>query len=165
MSTRLFCILAIALLVSIVACSQEGAEQVDTAELNGEIDEAPAVDPADPTTITLEQRIQNGGALYRQHCIACHQANGQGLPGAFPPLAGSDQLQKGPSIVINAIVNGLSGPITVNGVEYNAVMPPLPYLSEGQVADVVTFVMNSWNNPGGEVSAADVADFRAGGAE
>jgi len=162
MTTRLFFSLGLLLLISLVACSQEGAENLDTAELDGEIDEGLAVHAAEAASITVEERIENGRALYGRHCIACHQANGQGLPGAFPPLAGSDYLAQDPSVAVNAILNGLSGPITVNGTRYNAVMPALSYLSDGEVADVVTFVINSWGNPGGEVAVAEVASARGG---
>ena len=98
--------------------------------------------------------------MYSAHCAACHQADGQGLGGAFPPLAASDYLADGPAAAIDVVLNGLNGPITVNGVGYNAVMPNLAYLSDRDVADIVTFVMNSWNNPGGEVSPEDVAAAR-----
>jgi nitrite reductase (NO-forming)/hydroxylamine reductase len=60
------------------------------------------------------------------------------------------------------VINGLSGPITVNGVEYKAVMPNLSHLSDREVADVVTFVLNSFGNAGGEVSPAEVAAVRGG---
>ena len=109
-----------------------------------------------------EERMAKGKTLFSNNCAACHQAEGQGLTGAFPPLAGSDKLKEGGMFVVNAVLNGLSGPITVNGVEYNAVMPALAYLSDSDVADIVTFVMNSWGNPGGEISSAQVAAARGG---
>jgi nitrite reductase (NO-forming)/hydroxylamine reductase len=84
------------------------------------------------------------------------------MKGAFPPLAASDYLAQGSAAAVSAVINGLSGPITVNGVDYNSVMPALSYLSDSDVADVVTFVMNSWDNPGGEVNAAEVAAARGG---
>jgi len=121
-----------------------------------------AVHAAEAAARSAEDIFNSGQQLYQSHCSACHQANGQGLAGAFPPLAESDFLHTGPDAVIDAVVNGLSGPITVNGQEYNAVMPPLAYLDDVQVADVVTFVMNSWGNPGGEVNSGMVAAARAG---
>ncbi|MBT8058768.1 MAG: c-type cytochrome [Gammaproteobacteria bacterium] len=100
--------------------------------------------------------------LYATHCSACHQANGQGLAGAFPPLAESDYLAPGPGPAIDAVLNGLSGKITVNGTDYNAVMPKLSYLDDSEVADVILYVMNSWNNPGGDINSGMVAAARGG---
>ncbi|MBT8064195.1 MAG: c-type cytochrome [Gammaproteobacteria bacterium] len=101
-------------------------------------------------------------ALYAAQCSACHQANGQGLAGAFPPLAESDYLAPGPGPAIDAVLNGLSGKITVNGTDYNAVMPNLSYLDDSEVADVILYVMNSWNNPGGDINSGMVAAARGG---
>ena len=101
----------------------------------------------------------------KANCSACHQADGSGLPGAFPPLAQSDYLEGDRKQVLSAALFGLSGPITVNGVDYNAVMPNLCYLSDREVADIVTYVMHSWDNPGGEVTAESVAAIRRGEAE
>ncbi|MGD8358863.1 MAG: cytochrome D1 domain-containing protein, partial [Lysobacterales bacterium] len=126
-------------------------------------DEAMAVHEAEAASRTMEERMVAGEQLFSTHCAACHQPNGQGLPGAFPPLAGSDFLaEHGPGVAVDAILNGRSGPITVNGNDFNGVMPNLSYLDDTQVADVVTFVMNSWGNPGGDVSAGEVRAARGG---
>ncbi len=111
---------------------------------------------------TMEERMANGEQLYIAQCAACHQADGSGLTGAFPPLAESDYFADDPMLAVAAVVNGLSGPITVNGVDYNAVMPNLSSLGDQDVADVVTFVLNSFGNGGGEVNAAQVAAVRGG---
>lgn len=165
MKTRHSMLLATAMMISITACGQDPAQSTTQTVAQTA---APAVDPAlavhaaEAASRSLEERLAKGQELYQAHCSACHQANGQGLKGAFPPLAAADYLAQGPAAAVNAVINGLSGPITVNGVEYNAVMPALSYLSDSDVADVVTFVMNSWDNPGGEVSAAEVAAARGG---
>jgi len=150
----------LACLFTLTACTQGDADQA--AQTDPRTDPAVAVHAAEVATVTAEERIEKGRAIYQQHCIACHQAEGQGLAGAFPPLADSDYLDEGGSAAVEAVINGLSGPITVNGVEYNSVMPALSYLSDPEVADVVTFVLNSWGNPGGEVNAAEVAAARGG---
>lgn len=169
MNIRNVFLLAIALVLSLTACRQEAAPGLDqnsgqasTQTQPVTADPALAVHAAEAASVSLEERIATGQKLFATHCSACHQADGQGLKGAFPPLAGSDYLAQGPAAAINAVINGLSGPITVNGVEYNAVMPALAYLSDSDVADVVTFVMNSWGNPGGEAQAAEVAAARGG---
>ncbi len=146
-----------ALAVSVAACAQENSAAPAPAA-----DSATAVHAAEASARSLDERLAAGGKLFSTVCAACHQAEGQGLAGAFPPLADSDYLDEGTAPAITAVINGLSGPITVNGIEYNAVMPNLSYLSDEEVADIVTFVMNSWDNPGGEVSSGEVAAVRGG---
>lgn len=113
--------------------------------------------------VTTEQRIEAGKVLYNGTCSVCHQQNGEGLGGVFPPLAQSDYLlteSKRKSVEI--VLNGLTGPVTVNGVDYNSVMPPMSQLNDDEVADILTFVLNSWGNDGGVVGADEVAGIRAG---
>lgn len=101
------------------------------------------------------ERIALGATVYKQNCAACHQPTGQGIPGSFPPLAQSDFLVKHKKQAIHTVANGLEGPITVNGEAYSSVMPKLQ-LSDEQAANVLTFVYNSWGNPGDEISPAQV---------
>lgn len=152
-TSTLACVLALA----VAACSGEESSGAPAA---GDSDRKGAAAAADAADETLEGRMARGERLYAAHCAACHQAKGQGLAAAFPPLAASDYLSDGPAPAIDAVLKGLRGRITVNGVEYNGVMPNLSYLSDSEVADVVTYVMNSWGNPGGVVEAAEVAAAR-----
>lgn len=110
---------------------------------------------------SVEAQVDAGMKLYAVHCTACHQATGQGLAGVFPPLAKSDYLAADPHRAISAVVHGLKGKITVNGTEYNSVMPPVSQLKDDEVANIVTYVLNSWGNPGGQIASADVAKVRA----
>jgi nitrite reductase (NO-forming) len=80
----------------------------------------------------------------------------------FPPLAQSDYLAKGNDALISVVLNGLSGPVTVNGQDYNSVMPPMSQLTDDEVANILTYVLNSWDNPGGRVAKDEVAKVRAG---
>ena len=114
--------------------------------------------PPEPKAGSKEERIKLGAAVYKRNCAACHQPDGKGVKGAFPPLAKSDYLTS-PSIAVNAVANGLSGELTVNGQKYNGVMPALG-LSDEEVANVVTYVMNSWDNKGGEVTPREVSSSR-----
>jgi nitrite reductase (NO-forming) len=120
-------------------------------------DKAPA---APVVALTPEQRIKAGERLYNQSCFACHQANGQGLAGIFPPLAKSDYLMADTDRAITGIIKGVQGEITVNGKVYNQIMPPQA-LSDDQIASVVSFVMNSWGNKAEVVDPARVAKVRA----
>jgi nitrite reductase (NO-forming) len=115
--------------------------------------------PATVKATSLDERVQFGQRLYEQNCMACHQSKGEGIKGAFPPLAGSDYLLSDKKRAISTLVNGLSGKIVVNGETYNGVMPAVN-LSDEQVANVLTFALNSWNNNGGEIKPGDVAKVR-----
>jgi len=106
--------------------------------------------------------MDKGRDLYNQNCAACHQPEGQGLPGAFPPLAKSDFIAANPNAVLETTVQGRQGKMVVNGVEYNNVMPAMSYLSDKDLGRIITFVLNSWGNPGGTVSTKQVASYRAG---
>ncbi len=105
-----------------------------------------------------------GEALYKQHCVACHREDGKGLPGAFPPLADSDYLLGDADRAISVAVHGKSGEITVNGQQFNSVMPSVGYLSDEEVAGVITYINQAWGNKGVAVTAAQVAAVRAGSA-
>jgi hypothetical protein len=83
------------------------------------------------------------------------------MPGVFPPLAGSDYLKANPKRLPEIILHGLVGPVKVNGKDYNSVMPPMSQLTDDEVANILTYVLNSWGNPGGQVSKADAAAARA----
>ncbi len=115
--------------------------------------------PASPKAASAEERILFGQRVYERNCLACHQAEGQGLTGAFPPLAGSDYLLNDPKHAIEVLLDGLQGEIQVNGVTYNGVMPAVR-LSDEEVANVLTYVLNSWGNDGGVIEPSDVASYR-----
>lgn len=119
-----------------------------------------ARDAAVSGTLTLEQQIAAGKAHFTGTCSVCHQDSGEGMPGVFPPLAKSDFLAKDPQAAIKIVLNGLSGPITVNGKEYNSVMPPMSQLNNDEIANILTYVFNSWGNDDGHVTAEQVAKVR-----
>ena len=109
--------------------------------------------------LSKEIQVERGKKVFLTACFACHQPDGKGLPGIFPPLAGSDFLKADKERAIRIPIKGLSGPIVVNGKPYNNLMPPQVF-SDEQIADVLTYVMNSWGNEDGVVSAADVKRIR-----
>jgi nitrite reductase (NO-forming) len=110
--------------------------------------------------ISKEIQMERGKQVFLTSCFACHMANGEGLPGIFPPVAKSDYLKADKDRAIRAITRGLSGPITVNGQAYNNMMPPQG-LDDAQTANVLTYIMNSWGNDYGTVSIDDVKRARA----
>lgn len=101
-----------------------------------------------------------GGAIFSQNCAACHQPDGKGIPGAFPPLAGSDFLNANKTRAIQIVKGGFSGEVTVNGKKFNSVMPA-QNLSDEDVANVLTYVFNSWGNSKKVVTPAEAKAVKA----
>lgn len=104
---------------------------------------------------TLQERMERGRQVFTTNCTACHQSEGQGIPGAFPPLAGSDFLMQDRNRSIRIVARGLNGPIVVKGQHYDGVMPALG-LSDEDTANVLTYIRNSWGNNGGMVTTEEV---------
>lgn len=102
-----------------------------------------------------------GEEVYKTVCMACHQADGKGLTGAFPPLAGSDYLMADKGRAIKQVINGSDGEIIVNGETFNGVMPPQgEALNDQQIADVLNYVYHSWGNEGETVTPEEVTAAR-----
>jgi len=110
---------------------------------------------------SIEERMKLGQTLFMTNCSSCHQASGQGVPNAFPPLAKSDYFMKQPDKGIGIVMHGLSGNIIVDGHNFNGIMPQLS-LSDDDIANILTYERNSWGNKSGMVTAAEVAKVRAG---
>ncbi|MGK7397845.1 MAG: c-type cytochrome [Candidatus Cyclobacteriaceae bacterium M3_2C_046] len=110
---------------------------------------------ADPE---LTESIQRGEKIYSNTCNTCHMADGKGVPGLYPPLAGSDYLLRDPENAIRIIKDGLSGAVTVNGETYYGVMP-MQFLSDQEIMDVMNYVLNSWGNQGGSFSLEQVQEI------
>lgn len=104
----------------------------------------------------------DGGAIFNAQCAACHQSSGQGLPGVFPPLAGSEWVTGDPGMTIAIVNDGLQGEITVNGGAYNGMMPAFGgLLSAEELAAVLSFVRAEWGNTASAVDAKAVEAHRA----
>lgn len=144
----------------LVACSG-GNESSSTATEN-EPTETEAVEPAqeEPVSAELTQKMETGKTVYNQYCIACHQADGAGVPGAFPTLQETEWVNGETDTLIAIVLNGLQGEITVKGEKYNGVMTPHNFLSDEEIAGVLTYVRKSFGNNSSEVSAEEVAEIR-----
>jgi mono/diheme cytochrome c family protein len=104
----------------------------------------------------------DGAALFASRCAACHQADGKGVPGAFPPLAGSPWPTGDAGVAARILLSGLSGPVDVLGTTYQGAMPAFgEQLSDAEIAAVLTHVRGSFGNAAGAVTAAQVAEVRA----
>jgi len=114
---------------------------------------------ADIPAKSMAEKMEFGKAAYMQTCFACHQAEGQGIANAFPPLAKSDYLNADVNRAIDIILHGKTGEITVNGQKYNSVMTAQT-LTDEEVANVLTYVYNSWGNSKKDVTPAMVKSVR-----
>ena len=106
------------------------------------------------------ERTELGKRLFTTICAACHQPSGYGIPGQFPPLAGSDFLNADKQRAIRVVVKGLQGKVTVNGRTFDNTMPSIP-LGDADIANALTFVYNSFGNSGKEVTPQEVKALRA----
>lgn len=106
------------------------------------------------------QIMASGQKLYTAHCKVCHQENGQGTSLINPPLAQNKTVNGSPEKLIKILLFGQSGPINVNGKKYNGVMAPHSHLSDKQLADIMTYIRNSWDNKANTITADNVRKVR-----
>jgi mono/diheme cytochrome c family protein len=113
-----------------------------------------------------EKKALDGAAIFANTCQACHQATGKGLPGVFPPLAGSEWVLAAPEHISQIVLHGVTGQITVLGASYSGAMPAFGgQFSDAEIAAVTTFVRSQWGNSADKISAEQVAQARAASAE
>lgn len=140
--------------------TQEGIYQPE----GGRIQSMPTIgikknNAEDIVELTKAEKLENGRHLYNETCVACHQANGEGIENAFPPLAKSDYLNADKERAIRIVLHGLSGSITVNGKKFNSVMPAQD-LTDEEIASVLTYVYNRFGNSKKDVTVKDVFEIR-----
>nr|WP_207422143.1 cytochrome c [Pedobacter sp. SYSU D00873] len=110
-------------------------------------------------TTSLNASIQRGKAVYATLCVACHQADGGGVPNLNPPLIKTSYVLGDKKRLINILLNGMQGE-DIDGESYSNVMPPVSQFSNQQIADVLTYVRNSFGNKASAVTLADVNALR-----
>jgi mono/diheme cytochrome c family protein len=104
---------------------------------------------------------RDGATVYLNDCSSCHQADGQGVSGAFPPLAGNAVVTGNPVAVIAIVKNGLEGRVTVNKLAYSGIMPSWKgQISDDQLAAVISYIRSAWNNHAGGVSVGQVTAIK-----
>lgn len=153
------------MMVAVSACSG-GKSSSSTTTTTTTTASSPAASPAASAAATSAATKTGGGAMaaagngakiYNTNCSSCHQANGKGQPGVFPPLAGNPVVTGPADKVIHIVKNGLSGKITINGASYNGQMPAWKgTLSDADIASVVTYIRTSWGNHASPVTASQV---------
>lgn len=144
------------------ACSGDSQPKDYSVQVAEEAEDVKEVEEEAGERVSVSaERLEAGKQVYVSVCQACHMENGKGIAGVFPPLSNSDYLLADLKRAIHIIANGMKGEIVVNGVTYNQEMPkPLPELTNQQVADVLTYILNSWDNKGGEVTPEEVSVAR-----
>ena len=128
---------------------------VDQGGARGEV-------PAPGVAKSKGERVEQGRRLFVSICAACHQPTGKGLPNVFPPLAGSDFLNADKNRAIKLVIHGRQGEVVVNGMKFNNNMPAFP-LNDQDIANVLTYVYNSFGNAGLEVTPDEVKALRVQG--
>ncbi|HLZ16761.1 MAG TPA: cytochrome c [Cyclobacteriaceae bacterium] len=103
-----------------------------------------------------QQYFAQGQVLYEKNCSNCHQKNGKGLGLVYPPLASSDYLEKNFNASLCLMKHGIRGEITVNGKNFNKPMPGVPSLTELEIAEITTYISNSWGQQNGIVEISKV---------
>jgi mono/diheme cytochrome c family protein len=145
---------ALAVAVALTACGKSsGSEQGAGAQQEPSVAAATAT-PAPAATA-------DGRAVFMRTCVTCHQQNGAGIQGSFPPLVENPVVVGDKGLLIRLVLHGLSGPVTVKGQSYNNVMPPWKSLSDAEMAAVLTFVRSNFGNAAEAVTPEEVAAQRA----
>ena len=120
----------------------------------------PHIKTPDEGKDNLQKNVASDQKLYNTFCGTCHQQNGKGARGRMPPLAGVDWVTGDKNRLIRIVLNGLQGPIEVNGESYNGVMPPHNYLSDNDVATILTYIRRSFGNRASGITPAEVQAVR-----
>ena len=105
--------------------------------------------------------MERGKKVYAKECLPCHQANGKGVQRMNPPLVKTKYVLGDKKTLITVIVKGLNEPVEINGDTYENIMPSHPNLTDQEIADVLTYVRNSFGNKASAISAVDVKNVKA----
>jgi mono/diheme cytochrome c family protein len=155
-------------LVALAACGGADSRDTDRTSVAANqpssvmyFDSTQAVIPGTPVAAGGAAAAPNGAELFTR-CAACHQATGLGVPGAYPPLAGSEWLLNNPEVPIRIVLHGLQGDITVKNTKFNNAMTPFgDQLSDAEIAAIITYERSSWGNAASKITAEQVASVRA----
>lgn len=145
-----FIILLLALAISACGGKSQKNEQQSAQQATGDVETKSEIQPDHP-----------GKKVYDSVCLACHMADGSGVPGMHPPLDETDWVTGDKERLIKLTLEGMSGKIEVKGEEYNSIMPPHSHLTDKQIADVLTYIRGSFGNNASEVTVEEVQEVRS----
>jgi len=149
-----FVLISVVIVFTVISCSNS-----ETSETG----KAPAIKQEDKmVTASIPPAVlERGMDIYNKHCMACHQADGSGNPGMYPPLSETRTVNGEKQKLISILLNGQTGEIEVKGEIYNGVMVPHNFLTDQQAADVLSYIRNSFGNNAGRITEEDIATVRA----
>ena len=110
---------------------------------------------------TLQASVTRGKAIYGANCLTCHQADGSGVGNLNPPLSGTQWITGSKTTLVQMILKGSKGKVEIDGETFHNTMPAQPHLTDQQIADVLTYVRNSFGNKASLVTPAEVKNIRA----
>ena len=139
------------LMVGLLAACGGKKETTETAPA-----EAPKVAEAAPA-----EQVHPGKKVYSQYCVVCHMNDGKGIDKMYPPLIQTDWVLGDKEKLVKVVLNGLSGPIEINGNTYNNAMPAHNFLSDKEIADVLSYVRSSFGNDAPAITSEEVTAIRA----
>ena len=113
------------------------------------------------TNSSLKTSIARGQIVYSKICLTCHQVDGSGVPNMNPPLIRTKWTLGSKTVLIQQVLKGSSGKVEIDGDTFSNTMPPLKTLTDQQIADVLTYVRNSFGNKASAVTVAEVKAIRA----
>ena len=147
----------------IFVCSIQLAHSTNSFQLHPPV-EIVELTPEEQEALRLERKFASGEKIFAARCASCHQANGLGIEGQFPPLAGSEWVSADAGVIANIIIKGLKGEISVNGKIYGtsaAVNMAAVPINDREIANVSTYVRQAWGNNSPEVTEDDVSRIRS----
>jgi mono/diheme cytochrome c family protein len=151
---------SVSILFALAACSkgnQSSSSSSASSAAASPVESAAATESGSPMAMGAAT-ASSGGKVFTNNCASCHQANGQGIEGTFPPLALNPVVNGDPTKVIHIVKYGLTGSINVEGHSYNGMMPAWSQqLSNADIAAAITFVRSSWGNKGSPVTESQVS--------
>ncbi len=160
---------ALSLLVIFAACG--GSQQAENGNSDQEATQTTETQKPEKTEepATESQPVAEanpiGEKVYKQYCFACHQMDGNGVPGTFPPLTQTEWVNGEKERLIKLVLNGMEGEIEVKGETYNSVMTPHNFLSDEEIAGVLTYVRSNFGNNSSAITVEEVQKVRAANAE
>ncbi|HTX55621.1 MAG TPA: cytochrome c [Candidatus Acidoferrales bacterium] len=151
--SRIARIAALALIVMLASCAKSSESSSATG--------SPSAPGGASTPAAIAQNgveANDGEKVYAQECSSCHQSNGEGVKGMFPPLDENPAVTGDPTVLVRIVKYGLSGKVTVGGSDYNGMMPAWgQQLTNADIASVVTYIRSAWNNKASAVTEAAVS--------
>ncbi len=147
----------------IFICSIQLAHSTNYFQLHPPVDVVELSDE-EKEELRVERKLESGKKIFAVRCASCHQANGMGIAGQYPPLAGSQWAVSDPALISYIVLKGLKGEITVKGEVYGSSaavnMAAVP-ISDREIANVTTYVRKAWGNDASEITEEEVSRFRS----